>query len=1035
MTFYPGEQLRLLIHVGVPSGASGTLVNRAEVEGGGAAPVAAESSNPASAEEAQSGLEEFRAALTGADGLPVHGADSHPYQYTTSFAVNLNPNPDPTNIEDQFIPAKGDLKDLEFPLPPGLVGNPTAVRRCTAQQFNTIQLTKADSLNECPDGSAVGVIAVRQLEGGGELSLAPLYDLVPPRGMPAQLGFQVLGLPFYIDTKLRSDGDYGITAYLQNTAEAKRITAAQATIWGVPADPSHDRLRGHCVQTEEGGCPPEAHAVERPFLRLPSSCELQLPFSLSFDTWLHPEIYAGGESVEPVPVGCAVPPFEPSIEAQPTSSLADSGTGLNIDLHVPQPEGCSEEAKVVNCEIGEADLRDAKVVLPAGMTVNPSSADGLGSCSEAQVGYLPQRSAEAGHPRFTSEAAECPDASKVGSVEVFTPLLGHPLPGAMYLAAQDANPFGSLLAVYIAVYDPVSGVVVKLPGRVTLDAASGQLTASFEENPQLPFNDFKVDLFSGSRAALTTPFGCGSYSASTLMTSWGAPEGKDATPSSQPFTVAGAPGGAPCVAGEAQAPNTPMFEAGTASPVAGAFSPFVLKLAREDASQHFSGLNVTLPRGLLGKIAGLPQCPQAAIEAALARSHEGEGAVELAQPSCPRDSEVGVVRVGAGSSAPYYVTGHAYFAGPYKGAPFSMVIVTPAVAGPFDLGAVVVRAGLYVDPSTAQVTVRSDPFPAILDGIPLDIRSVGVEIGRPGFTFNPTSCDVMAVTGEESSAAGQTAGLSDRFQAGGCTSLPFHPTLTASTQGKTSKVDGASLNVVVSSAGLGQANIAKVELTIPKILPSRLTTLQKACTDAQFNANPAGCPTASDIATAVVHTPILSSPLVGPAYFVSHGAAAFPDVEIVLQGEGVKLVLDGKTQIKDGVTYSRFETVPDAPFTTFEFNAPQGPYSIFTAIGNLCATKTTKTVTVKKRVKVKHRGQVVRKHGRVVYKTKKVKKNLSTPQSLTIPTEIVGQNGAVIEQNTKVAVTGCTNAKPAKKAKKKAKKKNGKKSKKHGKRK
>jgi hypothetical protein len=610
------------------------------------------------------------------------------------------------------------------------------------------------------------------------------------------------------------------------------------------------------------------------------------------------------------------------------------------------------------------------------MVVDPSSADGLEACSEVQVGYLAAKSVEVGYQQFTPGAAECPNGAKVGTVEVFTPLVNHPLLGGVFVAAQDANPFKSLLALYVAVYDPATGVVIKLAGKVSLDPVTGRLTTTFDENPQLPFNDFKLDFFGGSRAALTTPFTCGSYVASSVLTPWSAPEGKDAEPSSLPFGLTG-PGGGACADSEAQAPNAPVFEAGMASPVAGSYSPFVLKLKREDASQRFSGLNVTLPPGLIGKIAGVEQCSQAAIEAAQGRSHEGEGALELAHPSCPAGSEVGVVHVGAGSGAPYYVTGHAYFAGPYEGAPFSLVIVAPALAGPFDFGSVVVRAALYINPSTTQVTVKSDPFPRILDGVPLDIRDVSVDMNRSQFTFNPTSCAMLAVTGEESSTAGSTAVLSDRFQAGGCATLPFRPSFTASTSGKASRAHGASLNVKLV-ASPGEANVGKVDVQLPGQLPSRLTTLQKACTEAQFNANPAGCPAASDVATATVHTPILNVALTGPVYFVSRGGAAFPQLVLVLQGEGVTIDLVGNTDIKGGVTYSRFEAVPDAPFTSFELNAPQGPNSILAT--NLPASA-----------------------------------NYSLcGQNLTMPTVLTGQNGAVVKQTTKLGITGC--AKVVKKA-------------------
>jgi hypothetical protein len=349
-------------------------------------------------------------------------------------------------------------------------------------------------------------------------------------------------------------------------------------------------------------------------------------------------------------------------------------------------------------------------------------------------------------------------------------------------------------------------------------------------------------------------------------------------------------------------------------------------------------------------------------------------------------SQIGTVTVGAGAGpSPFYVTGKAYLAGPYKGAPFSMAIVTPAVAGPFDLGVVVVRAGLYIDPSTAQVTAKSDPIPSILQGIPLDVRSVAVNVDRPGFTLNPTSCAPMAVTGEETSTQGQVAQLSDRFQVGSCQSLAFKPDLTASTSGKASKAGGASLDIKVaypSAPFTGYANIRSVKVSLPKQLPSRLTTLQKACLAATFEANPASCPTASDVGTATASTPLLSSPLSGPAYIVSHGNEAFPDLEIVLQGENITLVLDGNTQIKNGITSSTFKSVPDAPVSSFELKLPTGKFSILganvpqSAKYNLCG------------------------------------------QSLTMPTEITAQNGALINQTTKISISGCAKVKTLTRAEK-----------------
>ncbi|HTA96529.1 MAG TPA: hypothetical protein VK730_02670 [Solirubrobacteraceae bacterium] len=926
-------------------------------------------------------------------------AGSHPYELTTTFAFPT------TIVSGRGASAEANPRDIEVELPPGLIGNPNAVAKCSA--YNVAHA-------DCSGATQVGVLTIytagRPLGEGGIPS--PIYNLVPPGGVAAQFGGRFNGfVTADIEAKIRTGSDYGITADSLYVSTAEGLTGATIRMWGVPSDPSHD-LERYCpapgkVNEETGPGGPTSYypygpCTERgpsiPFLRNPTSCSGPRTASAHVDGWQEPGVFVGKSGEMPAVTECGKLRFEPTLEAQPTSSVADSPSGLNVDLHVPQPEGCKEEAGKVQCELGEADLKDAKVVLPPGLVVNPSSADGLEACSEAQIGYLPGKSAEVGTAQFTPEQGQCPDGSKLGTVEIDSPLVDHPLPGGVYLAAQDANPFKSLLALYIAVYDPATGVIVKLPGRVTADQGTGQLTTTFENNPQLPFNDFKLDFFSSAtRAPLTTPFVCGSYSLASVLTPWSAPEGADATPSSAAFAVTGRNGGS-CVKSEGEAPNAPVFEAGTASPIGGSYSPFVLHLKREDASQHFSGLNVTLPPGMTGKIAGLQQCSQGAIEAAQARSHEGEGAVELSHPSCPAGSEVGVVHVGAGSGAPYYVTGHAYFAGPYKGAPFSLVIVTPALDGSFDLGTVVVRGALYINPTTAQVTVKSDPFPSILFGIPLDIRNIDVDINRGEFTLNPTSCATLAVSGEEPSTAGNTAVLSDRFQAGGCTTLPFHPSLSASSSGKTSRKEGASLVVHVGS-GAGQANIAKVHVELPKQLPSRLETLKLACTESVFAANPASCPAGSAVGTAVARTPILNSPLSGPAYIVSHGGAAFPDLEVVLQGEGVTIVLDGKTNIENGITSSSFESVPDVPVSSFELKLPEGPHSILGAPSGLCSTH---TVLVKKKVTVN-----VKRRGRV--QKRRVTREVSTQVAtgLVMPTTITGQNGAVIDQKTPIAVTGC----------------------------
>ncbi len=612
----PSNMLFLEVRVTVPPNATGSLLNRVEVSGGGATAVSTEAENEATTEDAKAGFEEFRAKLTGPDGLAVSAADSHPYEYTTSFA--LNTITEAPGQQHPVVAAEGNLREIEVALPPGLAGNPTAVGRCTAQQFNTNVGLTAIGANLCPDSSAVGVVTVQQLEGDAGNTSVALYNLVPPKGMPAQLGFRVLEAPFYINTKLRSDSDYGITAYLENVTEAERATATRVTIWGTPWEESHDTQRGLCVERAQGSCP--AEGTPRPFLRLPSSCANPLLTTMSFQTWAKPPASAGAGFEEPAPTECEKPPFEPAIESKATTNVADAPSGLHFDLHLPQAQNEDPNG------LGEADLKDARVTLPEGFLVNPSSADGLASCSLAQIGY---RGEFEGHPSFDTEPAECPQASKVGTVEIDAPAVDHPLPGSVYLATQNENPFNSLIAIYIAVEDPQSGVVVKLAGKVSLDPATGQLSTIVSGSPQLPFEDFRLDFFEGAAAPLRTPAVCGTHTTTTAMTPWSAPaSGPDATPSDS-FQTTQSPSGGACPTSAAQLPNSPSFEAGSQSPIAGSYTPFVVNLARQDGSQELKGLNLTLPPGMAAKFAGVGECSDAAIASAEAKTGKQEQAESL----------------------------------------------------------------------------------------------------------------------------------------------------------------------------------------------------------------------------------------------------------------------------------------------------------------------------------------------------------------------------------------------------------------------
>jgi hypothetical protein len=873
------------------------------------------------------GIESFENSLvTNEIGTDATQAGAHPYAMTTTILFNHHeteggPNPD------------GDPKNLEVRLPAGLIVNPTATETtCTEAGLETV--------GGCPNSAAVGVATIDiDFAEKAKEARAPVFNITPPPGVPAELGFNVFGVGVvaHIVGKVRTGSDYGLSAAVLSIPQIVPFYGSKLTLWGDPSDPSHDAERGQCVnQPELGTCPTDR--IGKPLLTLPGSCSGKtLTATMAADSWQEPETL-----VEPVPAespamtGCDALDFSPSITLRPDTQAADSPSGLSVDLKVPQEESING--------LAEADLKDAVVTLPSGMAVNPAEANGLGACSRAQIDLK------------SPSAPACPDASKIGSVQIATPLLNHPLPGSVYLAQPYENPFGSpehpggaLLAIYVAVDDPASGVVIKLAGHVDANAATGQLTTRFEGNPplegtpQLPFSDFKLTLFGGDRAPLVTPPQCSTYPTSSVLTPWSANAPSNLSSS---FAITTGCGGG----------FAPSFSAGTTNNQAGGFSPLSATFSRQDGEQRLGGVTVHMPPGLLGTIAGIPLCGEAQANAG----------------TCPAASQIGTATAGAGAGPnPFYVPepgqppNPVYLTGSYKGAPFGLSIVTHALAGPFDLGNVIVRAAISIDPRTAQITVTSDPLPTILQGVPLDLRTVNVTVDRPGFTFNPTNCQATSVTGTITSTAGGSAGVSSPFEAANCANLPFKPVFTASTLAHTSKQNGASLHVGIASAGVGQANIHRVELEIPKILPSRLTTLQKACTEAQFNTNPAGCPAASNIATAIVHTPLLNSPLSGPVYFVSHGGAAFPDTEIILQGEGVTLILDGHTDIKKGVTYSRFETVPDAPFTSFEFNAPEGPYSIFTAFGNLCT------------------------------------------QSLVMPVTLTGQNGAQLKQSTKIAVSGC----------------------------
>jgi hypothetical protein len=575
--------------------------------------------------------------------------------------------------------------------------------------------------------------------------------------------------------------------------------------------------------------------------------------------------------------------------------------------------------------------KDVTVTLPEGMSLNPSAANGLDACSEAQIGYSPPG------VHFSESPQSCPDAAKVGTIEASSPLLDHPVKGAVYVAVPFANPFGSLLAIYLALEDPATGIVAKLAGKVTPDPQTGQLTTTFTENPQLPIEDVRLHIFNGARAALKTPLACGKHTTTSTLTPWSAPEGADAHPSDSFVTSVAAGGSGPCPTSEAGAPNKPSFSAGTVAPAAGAYSPFVLRLSRPDGSQQFTGIDTTLPPGLTGKLAGIATCSEAQIGVAKSREAPNRGALEQQSPSCPASSEVGTVTVGAGAGvSPFVASGHAYLAGPYKSAPLSLVVITPAVAGPFDLGTVVVRAALNIDPETARIHAVSDPIPSIIDGIPLDVRSIALNLGRPQFTLNPTSCDPMSITGTASTLPGQSAPLSSPFQVGGCPQLPYKPTLTTRLTGPTKRGRFPALRATIT-AKPGEANTARLAVTLPHSEFLEQGHFGTICTRVQFAAR--ACPEKSVYGHVRVLTPLLDYPLEGPAYLRSSDHN-LPDLVLALRGpanQPIEVTLDGRIDSVNRGIRTTFEGVPDAPFTQATLTMPGGKKGLLVNSTDVCA--------------------------------------------------------------------------------------------------
>ncbi len=949
----PGTTIVMTITVSVAADVQGPrLKSVASVSGGGAPSASVAELTTVSPEPVPFGLSYLATEATQESGEGDTQAGSHPFELTASLGFNISFREvaSEQNGGRESPLSSTSPKDLEVELPPGLVGNPSAVPRCSQQEF------QAQERLDCPVDTQVGTLTA-YFYGTFPSAVFPVYDIVPPPGQPVELGFTIAAIghvPLFF--QVRDNGgkgdEYSLVARLNNIPETGPLQGAILTLWGVPADGTHDLERegttGQGRQQPQEFCKPKVEfksgkeeqvlcpsgVAAKPFLALPSSCSGEtLGIGVFTDSWQgqsedFPEAGQTPPTLGPL-TGCEHLSFSPLLTVQPETPQAGAPSGYTVQLHIPQNEDPTG--------LATPDLKDAVVTLPPGTVVSPSAGNGLQGCSEEQFEV---------HRLAT---ASCPAASTIGTVQIVTPLLTTPLEGQVFLGRPACEPCSTSDAqegklVRLLVQAQGSGVTVKLVGSVAIDQVSGDLTATFANDPQLPLEDLKLTLDGGPGAPLANASTCGvALAASSQLTPY-----SSETPvqqPSEPFELTG------CTPPQFH----PSFVAGTTNNQAGAFSPTTVTVSRTDSDEDLQRIAVRLPQGLWATVSRVQRCAEAQAQAA----------------ACAPQSRVGSVSVLAGPGAdPLLLNGSVYLTGPYEGAPFGLAIVVPAVAGPLNLGTIAVRAALEVDPTTGSLTIASDPLPQSIDGVPLQIKTVSVEIEREGFTFNPTDCNRLAIEGTLTSAQGAAAVVSSPFQAANCATLAFKPKLTALTHARPSKADGAYLHVKVVS-GSGQANIAKLKVDLPKQLPSRLQTLHKACPAGVFEANPATCPRASVVGAATVVTPVLNNPLSGPAYLVSHGGEAFPDLEIVLQGEGVVLRLDGQTSIKRGITSSTFKALPDAPISTFDLVLASGPHS---ALGSDLPAKA---------------------------------KGSMCDQKLAMPVAITGQNGAVVKATTTIAVSGC----------------------------
>ncbi len=910
-------------------GASGEV----RISGGDAEPKSAAQALRVSGEAVQFGIEGFSMRAEEEGGATASRAGSHPFQLTQSLRFNSGKLIGSDRVST-VVEQPAQLRNVHVKLPPGLVGNPSPIPTCSFQRFTT---QHGDLINECPPETAVGAASVTVIEPGTlkfTRVAVPVFNLEPAYGEPARFGFMVVGVPVTIDTELRGSEAYAIGANVLNASQLPQVLASTVSIWGNPGDPAHDSTRGWgCLYfTHPYACQRPAGLSEAAFLRMPVSCEQPVSYGIDVEPWNAPlgSQIASATDTSAALTGCDLLPFDPSIESTPTTKLASNPSGLDFSLELPN-EGLTNPVGK-----SEGQPRKIEVFLPPGMTANESLAEGLATCSEAQLG----RETAYSHP-----GEGCPEASKIGTAELETPLLeGRLLKGSVYVATPYENPSGSLIALYLTIREPKAGVLVTQSLEVKPDPATGQLITVAEDIPQLPFSQLRLHLRSGGRPPLISPPLCGTIQTTATFYPYSVTEPVTKTSAAQ---ILGGPTGGSCPQGSP--PFDPGFEAGSASAGAGRYSPFYMRLTRKDGEQDMGKFSFALPPGVVPKLAGIPYCPEADIAKAQSRQGPHGGAEERSDPSCPAASQIGRTVAGAGAGSDLtYVPGRLYLAGPYHGDPISAVAITPAVAGPFDVGVVVVREALRLNPVTHVGEVdgsASDPIPHILKGVPLTLRDLRVYADRPEFTLTPTSCERFearaGIWGSYLDSAGRTSpetqvGLASPYQAVNCSRLGFKPKLAIKLKGGTKRGAHPALKAVVTPRA-GDANFAGAVVTLPHSAFLDQAHIRTICTRVQFAAgagNGAQCPAGSVYGRARAWTPLLDQPLEGPV-FLRSSSHNLPDLVLALHGL-VDIDLASRIDSIHGGIRSSFEDVPDAPVSRFVLAMQGGKKGLIVNSTDLC---------------------------------------------------------------------------------------------------